>query len=160
MSVKVTKNRMAEVIKAMGDLASKEVLIGIPEDRSGRDDDAPLGNASIGYIQETGSPINNLPARPFLVPGVASVNESTTRQLKKGAAGALSGDAEAAGNAMDAAGLIAQNAVRARINSGIDPPLAESTLASRRARGRTGEVPLIDTAQLRNAVSYVIRKKK
>lgn len=160
MSVKVTKNRMTEVIKAIAELASKDVLVGIPQDNTGRDAGDPLGNATIGYIQEKGSPVNNIPERPFLVPGVASVSEETSARLKKGAQGALSGDPAAGDRAMGAAGLIAQNAVRGRINSGIDPPLAPSTLRARRARGRTGEKPLIDTGQLRNSITYVVRKKK
>jgi hypothetical protein len=33
------------------------------------------------------------------------------------------------------------------------------TLERRRAKGRTGTKPLIDTGQLRNAITYVLRKK-
>jgi hypothetical protein len=31
-------------------------------------------------------------------------------------------------------------------------------LRARRARGRTGDVPLVDTGELRNSITYVIRK--
>jgi hypothetical protein len=37
--------------------------------------------------------------------------------------------------------------------------LAERTLAARKARGRTGEKPLIDTGQLRNAVTFVVQAR-
>lgn len=163
MGVTVTKDRLADVLKSIHDLVKKEVLIGIPESEDARNqreaDGSPLGNAAIGYIQETGSPTNNLPARPFLVPGVEAALKPATAKLKAGAAKALDGQSDAGDKAMHAAGLIAQNAVRAKINSGVPPALAESTLANRRRRGRTGTTPLIDTGQLRNSITYVIREK-
>jgi hypothetical protein len=89
--------------------------------------------------------------------------------------------------AFHAVGLIAQYAIRAKINEGLDPPLAPGTIAARaRARGtksmRKGEKKyfellgkgmspgqaqaaagvkaLINTGQLRNAVNYVIRPRR
>lgn len=164
MGATVTKDRLADVLKSIHGLVAKEVLIGIPESEDARNqreaDGSPLGNAAIGYIQETGSPANNLPARPFLVPGVEAALPAATAKLKAGAAKALDGQSDAGDKAMHAAGLIAQNSVRATINAGVSPPLASSTLAGRRRRGRTGTVPLIDTGQLRNSTTYVIRAKK
>lgn len=163
MSVTVTKDRLADVLKSIHDLVKKEVLIGIPESEDARNtreaEGSPLGNAAIGYIHETGSPINNLPARPFLVPGVEKALPAATAKLKSGATKALDGQRDAGDKSMHAAGLIAQNSVRATINAGVSPPLAPSTLAGRRRRGRTGTVPLIDTGQLRNSITYVIRNK-
>jgi hypothetical protein len=103
--------------------------------------------------------VNNLPARPFLVPGVESAQKAATDELKKGADDAMDGNAHAADKALHRAGIVASNAVKAKINSGIAPELAESTLAARRRRGRTGTTPLIDTGSLRNAITYVLRKK-
>lgn len=164
MGVTVTKDRLADVLKSIHELVKKEVLIGIPESEDARNqrgaDGSPLGNAAIGYIQETGSPSNNLPARPFLVPGVHDALNPATAKLKAGATKALDGQRDAGEKSMHAAGLIAQNAVRAKINSGVPPALAESTLAGRRRRGRTGTVPLIDTGQLRNSITYVVREKQ
>lgn len=159
MNVKVTKDRMPEVLQSIHKLVSQDVLIGIPDSDPGRRDE-PISNAQIGYIQETGSPTNNLPARPFLVPGVEAVQAKAIERLKKGATAALDGNAGSAEKALIAAGTMAQSSVRNTINAGIDPPLAPSTLAARRRRGRTGTVPLIDTGQLRNAVTFVLRKKK
>lgn len=155
----IKTDRLKEVLESISGLVDKQVLVGIPDSAPERKDDVPLSNAAIGYIQETGSPANNLPARPFLVPGVASAQEKTLPQMQKAVEAALDGDLPRAEKRMASAGLAAQNSVRARINSGISPQLKESTLAARRRRGRTGTVPLIDTGQLRNAVTYVIRKK-
>jgi hypothetical protein len=49
--------------------------------------------------------------------------------------------------------------VKAKINSNIQPKLADSTLEARRRRGVTRENTLVDTAQLRNSVTHVIRSK-
>jgi hypothetical protein len=61
--------------------------------------------------------------------------------------------------AQNKAGLIAESSVRKKINEGPFEPLAPKTLQERKRRGRTGEKPLIDTGQLRNSVTYVIRPK-
>lgn len=159
MGVKMTKDNVSVVLRSIQQLASNEVLIGIPASTTERQDGEPINNATIGYIQETGSPVNNLPARPFLVPGVESAQKAATDELKKGADDAMDGNAQAADKALHRAGIVASNAVKAKINSGISPELAGSTLAARRRRGRTGTTPLIDTGSLRNAITYVLRKK-
>jgi hypothetical protein len=100
-----------------------------------------------------------IPPRPFLEPGVRNAMPKVVPRFKRAAEAALRGDIGAARSQLDAAGLIAQNEVRAVINAGVAPPLAESTIRARRARGRTGTVPLIDKGELRNSITYVVRKK-
>lgn len=155
----IKKDDLKRVLGSINELVGKQVLVGIPDSSDGRQDDQPIGNAGIGYIQETGSPANNIPARPFLIPGVESVQGDVSARLGKAADAALAGDPDRAEVQMARAGMQAQNAVRARINSGIMPELKDSTIANRIRRGRTGTVPLIDTGQLRNSITYVVRKK-
>ena len=177
MNVKVTKDELKKVLRSIQQLAAQQVLVGIPATTTERKGAEPINNATIGYIQEAGSPANNLPARPFLVPGVQDALPGATEQLKKGAQAALGGNMDGADKRVHAAGIVAQNAVRARINEGVPPPLAEATLEARARRGRKGAQeeldrraegkpagvdlakPLIDTGQLRNSITYVIRKK-
>lgn len=194
MSVKVTKDELANVLKSIHALVSREVLIGIPESEDARkasEDGEPIGNAEIGYIQETGSPTNNLPARPFLVPGVEKALPQAVAQLERGGKRALSGDRMAGDASLHAAGLTCQNSVKAVINSNIAPALSPETIKNRfRQRGtkgrRKGEkayldmigagaqsggmslyqiqsvsgiVSLINTGQLRNSITHVIRDK-
>ncbi|MCY1326434.1 hypothetical protein D9M68_743710 [compost metagenome] len=172
-------DRLKQVLQSISGLVDKQVLVGIPDSTAGRKDDGePLSNAEIGYIQETGSPANNLPARPFLVPGVAAAQSKTLPQLQKATEAALDGDIDGMQRRLSSAGLVAQSSVRKRINSGITPALSEATLRERARRGRNGAKeelarraagekpgielakPLIDTGQLRNAITYVIRKRK
>ncbi|MCJ2072087.1 hypothetical protein MKK75_25360 [Methylobacterium sp. J-030] len=80
-------------------------------------------------------------------------------RLKKGAIAAFSGDLSAPVKALNEVGLIGVAAVQERMTYGTFAPLSERTLAARRARGRTGEKPLIDTAQMRRVVTYSILNK-
>ncbi len=101
-----------------------------------------------------------LPPRPFLEPGIKNAQDDITASMKKAANAALSGKPADVDKAMNAAGLKAQSAAQSIIsNSEGLAPLADSTLASRRSRGRTGDKPLEDTGQLRNSITYVLRKK-
>lgn len=161
MSMKITTDKVAEVLAAIQDLASKEVLVGIPATKAERKegDEEPINNAQLGYIHEFGSPKANIPARPFLNPGIARAQESINGHLRKAAKAAMDADSEKVDLELNATGLIAQAGARNEINSGDFEALAKSTLAARRRRGRTGEKPLIDTGQLRNAITYVIREK-
>ncbi|RQZ89895.1 hypothetical protein DF053_08605 [Burkholderia cepacia] len=153
-------DRLDEVLKSISGLVQKEVLVGVPDSIAGRKDEGePLSNAEIGYIMENGSPANNIPARPHLVPGVQDARPKFEPQLQKGVEAALDGDLEKVDRSLNRAGLVAQNSVRAKINSNIQPKLADSTLAARRRRGVMRENTLVDTAQYRNSITYVVRKK-
>lgn len=48
------------ILDALRSLTKKDVLVGIPSEDSGRDD-VPFGNAGIGYLNEYGSPEQNIP---------------------------------------------------------------------------------------------------
>ncbi|KVE41701.1 hypothetical protein [Burkholderia sp. BDU5] len=156
----MTFDRLDEILRSIAGLVQKEVLVGVPDSTAGRKDQGePLSNAEIGYILENGSPANNLPARPHLVPGVQDARPKFEPQLQKGVEAALDGDLEKVERSLNRAGLVAQNSVRAKINSNIQPKLSDSTLAARRRRGVMRENTLVDTAQYRNSITYVVRKK-
>lgn len=159
MGVKITKDKVAVTLKAIHLLVQQDVMVGIPLSNAERPDDAPISNAEIGYIQEFGAPGANIPARPHLVPGLEGAEKQIGLQLKRGAEAACNGNRKGVMDALDAAGFIGEMAVKAKITAVIPPPLKESTLAARRRRGRTGETPLLDTAEYRNSIIHVIRKK-
>ncbi|HEA8584464.1 TPA: hypothetical protein RXP34_002807, partial [Escherichia coli] len=98
------------ILDALRSLTKKDVLVGIPSEDSGRDD-VPFGNAGIGYLNEYGSPEQNIPPRPHLVPGVKSAEEQTVPQLKAAAQAALDGNAAGAERALNRAGTLAANGV-------------------------------------------------
>lgn len=154
----VRSDNAQSIIDALRVLTKKDVLVGIPESANSRDD-GDIGNAEIGYINENGSPAQNIPERPHLKPGVESVQPQTLEQLRDAAQSALSCDQEAALRALNRAGTIAADGVRRYMTITGFTPLAEFTVAARRRSGRNGTKPLIDTGQYRRAITYVVRDK-
>ena len=71
-SVTVELDKTAALISALAELASTAVYVGIPESEDARKE-GDVGNATIGYAMEFGLPANNVPARPFLIPGIGYV---------------------------------------------------------------------------------------
>lgn len=159
--VTVRSDNAQSILDAIKGIVNKDVLVGIPEEDSERDD-IPFGNAGIGYLNEYGSPEQNIPPRPHLVPGVKSVEDQTIPLLKAAAQAALAGNQSEAERALNQAGTIAANGVKRYMTITGFEPLAESTLHNRKHRKtapRTGEKPLIDTGQYRRAITHVVRDK-
>ena len=148
---------LPDLLRRMAAVAQRDVLVGVPAGE--QRDDGPT-NAEIGYQNEFGSPANNIPARPHLMPGVAAVQNKAMARLTQAASAAATGRMSDAERHLHAAGLIAQNSVRRTLTTAAYRPLSERTLAERRARGRTGTKPLIDTGQYRNSITYVVRDGK
>jgi hypothetical protein len=177
-TVTVVKDNRKQVMEAIRELSRTRVMVGIPDSNAGRNDGA-ISNAALGYIHEHGAPERNLPARPFLRPGVASAQLRVITGLRRAGTMALTGNLIGMRSQLEAVGLLATSAVRRKITEGPFVPLAERTVIGRlrrtqrgrrtltRLRGRgvdlaawgaTNLRPLIDTGQLRQAITYVIRR--
>lgn len=157
MSMTVTKDITAAVLQTVQDMAMKRVLIGIPAEKAPRKDGDET-NAEIGYLHEHGSPARNIPARPFLKPGVEQAAQKCADVLGKFAKTAFN-NPDDIDKGLNAAGLIAQTSVKKRIISGEGfAPLSARTLAERKRSGAKGTKPLIRTAQLLNSITYVVRE--
>lgn len=156
-----TKSNTAQFRKALEFLLKREILVGIPAANAARDPEpgetTAATNALIGYVMEYGSPAKNIPARPFLHPGVANAREGIELHMKKAGQLALRGKQDEIGQELEKVGLIAATSVQRKITDGPFQPLKPTTLAARRRRGRTGDRPLIDTGQLRRAITYIVR---
>ena len=154
---RVSADRLPQLIQSLHALAARRVLVGVPASRDAREDGSPISNAEIGYIQEFGAPEANIPPRPFLVPGVESAQDQIVNRLRRAGVAATHNDQSGVEDQLNAAGLTGQTAVRVQMTDGDFEPLKASTLAARRSHGRTGTHPLIDTGQLRNSITYVLR---
>lgn len=157
--VSMTKNKLKIIVSRMRTMTGRTVLVGIPSDKAMRQGGAPT-NAMLGYIHEFGAPEANIPARPFLLPGIRAVKDKVAGYLKQSSIAALKGDSGKADRAMGAAGLVAVSSIQRQFTSGSFAPLKPSTLKARRRRGRTGTRPLIDTGQLRRSITFVLRTGK
>lgn len=183
-SLSVTKDNMAALFSGLSRLVSREVLVGFPEGEDNERKAEPgepegLTNAALGYIHDNGSEDAKIPARPFMVPGLESVKEETSSALAGAARVAMSArGGDAVEQRLHRAGSIAANGIKAKVNEGVPPPLADATVRARARRGRKGAKeelerrsqgeapgtdlakPLVDTAQMRNAITYAIRNRE
>lgn len=188
MKVETTQDNLAAVMKSIKDLVSQDVLVGIPAANASRDNSGPINNAALGYVHEFGSPAQGIPPRPFLIPGVTKAEDGITDQMKQAGKAALNFKPAGVQQALMKAGEKAVSSAKAVMTAGEGyEPLKPSTIANRyRQRGtismRKGEKaylalkeqggmseqdmqsaagikPLINTGQLRNSLTYVIRKK-
>lgn len=158
-NLKVTIDRVPQLAKSLKALAETRVMVGVPGDKTDRKE-GPINNAALMKIHEDGAPEVNIPARPVVHPTISENQATIVAGLKQAGDKALQGDTPGMLKVLNALGLRLQNKMRAKITDGPFAPLSERTLAARRAKGRTGTKPLIDTGQLRRALTYVIRKVK
>lgn len=158
--VTIKFDKIKKVADSMRTLAENSVLVGVPQEKSPRED-GPITNAVIGYLQETGVPENNLPARPHLVPGVNDSRGEWLPRMRDATKASFEGRLSAVTGNLNAAGLTAQNAVRKKIQDGIEPELAESTIAARMRKNKKAAAvftPLINTGNYIKSIIYVLRK--
>lgn len=152
-------DNVQSILDALDTLTNKEVLVGIPEAKDEREGEGEFGNAGIGFINENGSPAQNIPPRPHLKPGVQAAETEFMPHLRAAALKALEGNAEGAVTSLDRAGMVAANGVKRYITITGFIPLADATIANRLRRGRTGNKPLIDTGEYRRSITHVVRDK-
>lgn len=183
-------DKVNEVLKSIQQLSKRDVLVGITNKSAERREEeggsASINNAALGYVHEFGSPSQNIPARPFLVPGIQESADDWMPKLKKAATASLNGQSKSALNALDQAGTLAERGAKTKISDGPFEPLKPSTIRNRRlsrmtqsmrksekeyfrlvqqgmdsaeAQTATGIKPLINTGSLRNSITHIIRDK-
>jgi hypothetical protein len=184
----ITKDSVNAVVQGITKLVGKQVLVGFPESSThdSRGNEEPT-NATLAYIHEHGSPAANIPARPFLVPGVENAEDESVALLKKAVDFTLDGKPALAEEQLNKAGLVAVDSAKDVISTASFVPLKPATVRARKysrqtksrrkseieylrlvrggmapadAQSAVGIQPLVNTGQLRNAITYVIRRKK
>lgn len=116
---------------------------------------APYSKAYELYVHSQGSPLFQTPPRPVLEPAIENDKEEIASYLKKAAQYTLDGDTENAKKELEAAGLEGQNAARdwfANPKNGWDPN-SPSTI-----KRKGSDKPLIDTGEMRKAITYVVKE--
>lgn len=172
-TVQVVFDKSGEVIRNLRDLSSIHVMVGVPEDRTERRDDAQITNAALAYIHNFGSPIRHIPPRPFMYPGIREAQKKIVVRYKSALRAGIDGNRDEMIRQLAAAGLAAQIGVQRKITTGPFKPLAASTIAARKRKlrgtkpltatqrnmGFSDIKPLIDTGQLRRSITFVIRHR-
>ena len=185
--VKVVLDNTPKFLESLEELVTKSVFVGIPSTAPLREPlpgepSSPPNNAVIGYVMENGDPEHNIPARPFLVPGVKGVQPEIIARLKEISKCAMNSDISKVRSLRIQLGLFTQRAVQEKITEGPFAPLSEVTLEARARRkfgkGAAGSRrgakielarraagfsagtdfarPLIDTGQLRRSINFVV----
>jgi hypothetical protein len=157
LTVKDGAHKLDKSIRAM--LRSR-VLVGVPDTKADRKDGGPMNNASLAYLHNTGSPTQNIPARPFMEPGIEAVRAGIEQRLKAVGQAALAGNENRVRDGLEAIGLLAAGSIKNVINEGNFEPLKPGTLRARRKRGHTSEKPLVEFGEMRNSISYVVEGGK
>ena len=149
-------------IAALRKLKQSTVKVGLPEKAGGR-------LRFILAVQEHGTPIMRIPARPVLKPALADpdIRQSMAEEMRSAIESAWEGDDAAARAALESAGQAGADGIRDYIDAGVPPPNSPITVeggwmynrAAKKAvyiRGKGMNKPLFDTGALNNAFSYEV----
>lgn len=154
VTLSVSGKGMGPILNSLQKLERSQVYVGIPEAKATRKK-SKINNAQLMYIHTNGSPIRGIPARPVIEPAIKAHGnvEPITEEMKQAAAAALDGKSSQVKQHLRRAGLTGQNAAKAWF---VDPrnhwaPNAPSTIKRKKS-----DKPLIDTAQMRNAIIFVV----
>lgn len=110
-----------------------------------------LTNAEIAVIHEFGAPRANIPERSFIRSTLRDPDvRRRLRALQANLARAVIAGMDQK-KALGTMGEFLASQIRATITRGVDPPLKPATIAR-----KGSSKPLIDTGQLRRAISWVI----
>lgn len=158
-----------------------QVYVGIPEEKTGRKEDS-INNAQLLYIHTNGSELRKIPARPVIEPAIEAKGnkEQITAELEKALESLLDKKPEKAKRYLKRAGMVGQNIARAWFEDSRNG-WAPNSIATARAKafklkgkvkqafnkrisegGTVQDVevsrPLIDTGQMRKAITYVVKE--
>ena len=142
-----TIDNVGKLVERVSALSQNEVLVGVPEDKATRKK-GTITNAALAQIHEFGSPAHNIPARPFLYPGIRKVRSQIVAMMRKAAKDALtsSGDRNSSLLALQKIGMLARNSVVNEITNPQPPfvPLKAATIRARLRRTQAGRRKLRD----------------
>jgi hypothetical protein len=174
-------DNLKSMMQGIETLTDTTVMVGVPQEKDGRKAGV-IGNADLAYIHDKGSVAAGIPARPFMEPGIKAVQKEIEQEMLNAGKAVFKG-ARNVEVFLNRVGLIATRSIKMKITEGIPPPLAPSTIAGRirRVKGKKRRAkidalqasgvpdsrqegaegiftPLIVSGQLRNAITYVLRK--
>lgn len=173
----ITRDRTDSMLQDLERLTHKRVLVGVPEANDdfktpkAMKEERTIGNAALAYIHDNGSPLQKIPARPFMHPGVEKVKDKIDVELLAGIQLSLDGNYEAMEQRLMRAGLIAQNSIKGIIREATDfEPLKQATLTGRlrqrknykkmkadqKQELRDSMTPLRNTSSMLNAITYIL----
>lgn len=136
---------LREVYERMENKTDKEVAVGFPEGKTqAYPDGTSVVDVAARHVYGIGVPV-----RDFMGLARDEILTKTGPILK------AASSAEDQTPLLEAAGMLAQSAIKTAITDLDDPPNAPATIEAKGGKSN----PLIDTAHMRNSVTYVVRKR-
>jgi len=171
-------NKDIVFIKRLQSLRKMKILVGIPEANSTRKKGKKINNAALLYLHTKGSPLRNLPSRPVIEPALEAQDnaDKISDDLREVAKMIIDGEFAKAKSFMGVTGQDAVNIIKAWFD---DPrnnwePNKDATVKAKLRKTRRSlkwrkkkfeeyeagtegiNKVLVDTAQMKNAIVYVI----
>ena len=116
-----------------------------------------MTNAQKLFINSRGSPAKYIPPRPVLEPAIQDKFDQISAKIREGVIKGLEGDMEGFREDYEMAGLMG---VSASINWFDNPKNNWPPNAERTIKQKGSDSPLIDTGEMRKAITYVIRENE
>lgn len=145
--------RLKEVMKRSKQLNHLQLVVGIPSDENSREESTSITNAELGAIHEFGAPEKNIPERSFMRSSASEEANNLGRLAKIQISECLRGETSAH-DAFATVGVYLQGKIVDKITDGDFEPNTEATVKRKKS-----SKPLIDTGQLRGAITYEVREK-
>ena len=153
MSELETVKRLKEVMKRAEQLNRIQLVVGIPSDENSREESTSITNAELGAIHEFGVPEKNIPERSSMRSTASEESQNLGRLAKIQISECLRGETSAH-DAFATVGVYLQGKIVDKITDGDFEPNTEATVKRKKS-----SKPLIDTGQLRGAITYEVREK-
>lgn len=187
IDVAITKDLTEDLKKTLEEFANKMVCIGIPQEEDAtRESESneqitnaqllyihthgirdtsmikemqhdinsgtPYSRAYELYVHENGSPLWQSPPRPILAPSIENSKEILAQQMQEAFTAVL--DGSNATNELSKVGTLGQNIARDWFTNPSNGWAPNSPLTIKR---KGSDRPLIDTAEMRKAITFVLR---
>jgi len=141
---------------ALKQLSKARVLVGIPEDKNDRQN-SPVTNAALMYLHTNGSELQGIPARPVIEPAIQAPDNKVliAEPLGEAAKAVLDDKRAQASSELKRAGILGSNAAKRWFTDARNGWASNSPATIAR---KGSERPLIDTAQLRRSITYIVEE--
>ena len=134
------------------DIGKPKVYIGVPASKNGIHKDSKINMATLLAIHVLGAPTRGIPQRDPLRPPLIANAQRYTDLMAQGIRNAIA-NKEDPGMVYEKIGIVASNDVKDYFVNGSFKPLNQKTI-DRKGSSK----PLIDTEELRGAITYEVRK--
>jgi hypothetical protein len=143
----------AALLKRAGSAGGLALTVGIHEADGNEEhgDNPGVSIATVGAFHEFG--LGHNPRRSFIADWADENEDANRERLRKMADAIVRGAIPSGDVALERLGNLFVGEIQKRMAEGIDPPLDPKTIAR-----KGSSTPLIDTGQLRSAITYKVEK--